>query len=182
MAYMATRLTQYPINAILDEDVVDGTLAAGNKAVLLTGLQYLDPAVISGLEAFAKQGGVVLVTADCNITVAGADKLDVMPEALWKKAQEELKKSLRELKEMDIKKDQFISIAAHELKTPLTSIHGFSQLLQNRKVANDFTKRNRASAYAFLGIATTVFFWATHPVMPSPTRNCTCPICLGCGE
>ncbi|MCK4336164.1 MAG: HAMP domain-containing protein [Candidatus Aenigmarchaeota archaeon] len=59
------------------------------------------------------------------------------------KTQEELKKSLSELKEMDIKKNQFISIAAHELKTPLTSIHGFSQLLQDRKVANNFTKRNK---------------------------------------
>lgn len=58
------------------------------------------------------------------------------------KTQEDLKKSLTELKVMDIKKDQFISIAAHELKTPLTSIHGFSQLLQNKKVANNFTKRN----------------------------------------
>jgi signal transduction histidine kinase len=59
------------------------------------------------------------------------------------RTQEELEKSLAELKETDIKKDQFISIAAHELKTPLTSIHGFSQLLQNRKVANNFTKRNK---------------------------------------
>jgi signal transduction histidine kinase len=59
------------------------------------------------------------------------------------RTQEELEKSLAELKETDIKKDQFISIAAHELKTPLTSIHGFSQLLQNRKVANSFTKRNK---------------------------------------
>jgi signal transduction histidine kinase len=59
------------------------------------------------------------------------------------KIQEQLKKSLNELKVMDVKKDQFISIAAHELKTPLTSIHGFSQLLQNRKVANNFTKRNK---------------------------------------
>jgi signal transduction histidine kinase len=57
--------------------------------------------------------------------------------------QEELEKSLKELREMDIKKDQFISIAAHELKTPLTSIHGFSQLLQNRKVSNNFTKRSK---------------------------------------
>jgi len=57
--------------------------------------------------------------------------------------QEKLKESLRELKEMNTKKDQFISIAAHELKTPLTSIHGFSQLLQNRKIANNFTKRNK---------------------------------------
>ena len=56
---------------------------------------------------------------------------------------EELQKSMKEVKEMDVKKDQFISIAAHELKTPLTSIHGFSQLLQNRKVANNFNNRNK---------------------------------------
>jgi len=59
------------------------------------------------------------------------------------KTQEELKESLRKLKETDIKKDQFISIAAHELKTPLTSIHGFSQLLQNRAVAESKEKRNK---------------------------------------
>lgn len=59
------------------------------------------------------------------------------------KTQEELKESLRELKETDIKKDEFISIAAHELKTPLTSIHGFSQLLQNKDIADNFEKRNK---------------------------------------
>ncbi len=88
VAYMATRMTQYPINAILDEDVVDGTLAASHKAVLLTGLQYLDAPVVAALEAFARKGGLVLVTADCKIKVAGAVPLDVQPEALWKKAQD----------------------------------------------------------------------------------------------
>lgn len=57
--------------------------------------------------------------------------------------QEELKKALKELRIMDEKKDQFISIAAHELKTPLTSIHGFSQLLQNRKVASNAKERDK---------------------------------------
>ncbi len=59
------------------------------------------------------------------------------------RTQDELGGSLRELREMDMKKDQFISIAAHELKTPLTSIHGFSQLLQDRKIADNFTKRSK---------------------------------------
>jgi signal transduction histidine kinase len=57
--------------------------------------------------------------------------------------QEELKNSLEELKSLDVKKDEFISIAAHELKTPLTSIHGFSQLLQNRDVAKNPEKREK---------------------------------------
>ncbi len=59
------------------------------------------------------------------------------------KTREQLKESLKELKETDIKKDQFISIAAHELKTPLTSIHGFSQLLQDRKIADKFAERTK---------------------------------------
>jgi len=59
------------------------------------------------------------------------------------KTQEKLKKTLADLREMDVKKDQFISVAAHELKTPLTSIHGFSQLLQNKKVAEDPAKREK---------------------------------------
>ncbi|MCD6590865.1 MAG: HAMP domain-containing protein [Candidatus Aenigmarchaeota archaeon] len=59
------------------------------------------------------------------------------------RTEDELKKTLQELKEMDVKKDQFISIAAHELKTPLTSIHGFSQLLQNKKIADDPAKREK---------------------------------------
>ena len=92
MAYMATRLTQYPISAVLDEDILDGTLAAAHKAVLLTGLRYLDPRVIAGLEAFARAGGVVLVTADCKVQIAGATRLNVMPEALASQAQEALKK------------------------------------------------------------------------------------------
>jgi hypothetical protein len=99
IAYTATRLTQYPISAVLDEDIVDGTVAARHKAVLVTGVEYLDPAVITGLEAFVKQGGLVLVTADCKVDVPGATKLDVMPEALWQAAQAEVKKIPAEDKE-----------------------------------------------------------------------------------
>ncbi len=57
--------------------------------------------------------------------------------------QEMLEQNVKELKETDVKKNQFMSIAAHELKTPLTSIHGFSQLLQNRDIAKDQKKREK---------------------------------------
>jgi len=58
-------------------------------------------------------------------------------------AHEKLQDSLKKLKEVDVKKDEFISIAAHELKTPLTSIHGFSQLLLNPSVMKVSGKRSK---------------------------------------
>ncbi|HYD02974.1 MAG TPA: HAMP domain-containing sensor histidine kinase [Alphaproteobacteria bacterium] len=44
------------------------------------------------------------------------------------------------LKELNRQKDAFISIAAHELKTPITSIQGFAQLLQDEKLLADIEK------------------------------------------
>ncbi len=46
-----------------------------------------------------------------------------------RKAEEEVKN----LRELDRTKDEFLNIAAHELKTPLASVMGMSQMLQNRK-------------------------------------------------
>jgi signal transduction histidine kinase len=46
-----------------------------------------------------------------------------------------------ELKDLDIKKDEFTSVAAHELKTPLASIKGFAQLMQNDVIMHDRKKR-----------------------------------------
>lgn len=70
------------------------------------------------------------------------DDTDVTNKELVK-MQDELRKSLEELRKLDVKKDEFISIAAHELKTPLTSIHGFSQLLLGSDVSGDREKRDK---------------------------------------
>ena len=54
-----------------------------------------------------------------------------------------LERDVEELKKLDIEKDRFISIAAHELKTPMTAISGFAQLLKNEKIIEDKEKREK---------------------------------------
>jgi hypothetical protein len=74
-AYLATRMLQQPITVVLEEDILDGTLAAEHKAVLVTGVEYLDPQVVAALADFAAAGGAVLVTDECTVTIPGAAKV-----------------------------------------------------------------------------------------------------------
>jgi signal transduction histidine kinase len=60
-----------------------------------------------------------------------------------KKAEGSLRKNYKELKKLDVKKDEFISIAAHELKTPLTVMSGYANLLKDEKVIRNQNKRKR---------------------------------------
>ena len=90
--YLATKTTQYPVTVVLDEDIVDGTLAASHKAVVVTGIHYLDPAVKAGLEGFAAAGGLVLVTDDCPVAIAGATKLGARNESYPADAKKRLEK------------------------------------------------------------------------------------------
>jgi two-component system NtrC family sensor kinase len=62
-------------------------------------------------------------------------------------AQQQLKIYIEELKLLDKNKDEFISISAHELKTPLTSIHGFVDLLADPKIL-----QNKQTALKYLRI------------------------------
>jgi|GEM_PF-5067853 len=58
------------------------------------------------------------------------------------KLNREMKKANIELKKSEEYKNQFISITAHELKTPLASIHGFAGLLQDKKILSNPKQRN----------------------------------------
>jgi two-component system phosphate regulon sensor histidine kinase PhoR len=58
------------------------------------------------------------------------------------KLNKDMEKANVELKKSEEYKNQFISITAHELKTPLASIHGFAGLLQNKKILANPKQRN----------------------------------------
>jgi hypothetical protein len=77
--YLAGKLLQQQFMVVLDEDVLDGTLAANHKALIITSVDYLDPKVIEAIEAFAKDGGLVLLTGDCTVKIVGAVNLGVAP-------------------------------------------------------------------------------------------------------
>ena len=53
----------------------------------------------------------------------------------------ELEQAYNELKSLDKQKDMFISIAAHELKTPLTTIQGFTQVLKDKSIPLDIKQK-----------------------------------------
>ncbi|MBI4023554.1 MAG: hypothetical protein HY360_01145 [Verrucomicrobia bacterium] len=78
-AYLAGKLLQQQFLAVTDEDVVDGTLAAHHKVVILPAIDYLDPAVVKALEDFIMAGGLALKTADSKINIKGAIDLGVTP-------------------------------------------------------------------------------------------------------
>lgn len=60
------------------------------------------------------------------------------------KMQKALREEIEFRKEAERKKDEFISIASHELKTPMTSIKGYIQLLERSLDKNDLeTVRTR---------------------------------------
>jgi len=48
------------------------------------------------------------------------------------KMDKELRKTYKELKKLDIAKSEFISIASHQLRTPLTAIKGYVSLIDDR--------------------------------------------------
>jgi len=78
--YLAGKLLQQQFMAVVEEDIVDGTLAAHHKAVILTSIDFLDPPVVAALEAFAAGGGLVMLTGDCRVKIQGAVNLGVVSE------------------------------------------------------------------------------------------------------
>jgi len=78
--YLAGKLLATSILPVVEEDVLDGTVAATCKVLVLAGIDYLDPRVVAGLEGFIRRGGTVLVTPESKVEISGAQRLTAKAE------------------------------------------------------------------------------------------------------
>lgn len=84
--------------------------------------------------------------------------------SLSKRAEEELKKSSQNLKELNETKDRFISIISHDLRTPFSSILGFTDLLLNDKeldeeVRTQYIQYIQESSKSMLSLVNSLLDW-----------------------
>lgn len=83
-----------------------------------------------------------------------------------KKAERDLIENEKRLKELNATKDKLFSIIAHDLKSPFTSIIGFSELLLEKINKNDhkgieeFAKVIHSSSWKAMGLLTNLIEWS----------------------
>lgn len=169
------KITNYEAKAFLDDPELWGKIIhpddvdnVGNKLDELYGdksrnSEMLEYRIIDAL------GNIIWI--ENKITVARDEKGKIQKVfgiisdiSLAKTAAEELKKSAQSLTELNEAKDRFISIISHDLRTPFSSIIGFTDLLLNDDEMDDekrtqYTEFIQESAKNMLGLVNSLLDW-----------------------
>jgi len=102
------------------------------------------------LRIINKDGNVVWVRNKLNFVRDSENKILKMYGLVSditfnKRAEQELKESAENLKKLNEAKDRFLSIISHDLRTPFSSILGFTDLLIDDDTLSDFEKKQYIS-------------------------------------
>jgi PAS domain S-box-containing protein len=116
-----------------------------------------------------KHGNIVWVRNKLNLIRSREGKIQkiyglVSDISLRKKAEEELTKSTNNLIKLNDTKDRFISIISHDLRTPFTSILGFTDLLLSDSDLNEQERKQyvefiRESSISMLSLVNSLLDW-----------------------
>jgi len=84
--------------------------------------------------------------------------------SLYKKAEEDIKKTTENLKKLNDTKDRFISIISHDLRTPFSSVLGFTDLLLNddeltKDERRQYVKYIQESSHNMLSLVNSLLDW-----------------------
>ncbi len=131
-----------------------------------------------------KQGNIVWVRTKLNLVRSGTGRIQkvfglVSDVTFRKKAEEELKKSTQNLIKLNETKDRFISIISHDLRTPFSSILGFTDLLANDDELTEderkqYVKYIQESSRSMLALVNSLLDWTrlqTGRIKFEPQKN-----------
>ncbi len=116
-----------------------------------------------------KHGNIVWIRNKVNLIRNSSGELQkvyglVSDITLKKRAEEELKQSTESLKKLNETKDRFISIVSHDLRTPFSSILGFTDLLSNDESLSEeerkqYVKYIQESSKSMLALVNSLLDW-----------------------
>lgn len=116
-----------------------------------------------------KQGNIVWARTKINLVRSGTGRIQkifglVSDVTFRKRAEEELKKSTQNLIKLNETKDRFISIISHDLRTPFSSILGFTDLLVNddeltEEERKQYVKYIQESSRSMLALVNSLLDW-----------------------
>jgi len=116
-----------------------------------------------------KQGNIVWVRNKVNLVKNASGEIQkiyglVSDITLNKRAEEEMKKSTQDLIKLNETKDRFLSIISHDLRTPFSSILGFTDLLTNdEELSNEerkqYVKYIQESSKSMLSLVNSLLDW-----------------------